>query len=116
MFYFTKNFERQKLRFQKAKNNCNADADADVNADADAEMIVRALLHSRVTDIEGILWITNCKKIFHIWFCIGTRKVENEYVTCRNHKTWNKMCSSTVAQTKSTLMSFKTHPVICTGD
>ena len=55
MFYFTKNFERQKLRFQKAKNNCNADADADVNADADAEMIVRALLHSRVTDIEGIL-------------------------------------------------------------
>ena len=55
MFYFTKNFERQKLRLRKAKNNYNADVDADVNADADAEMIVRALSHPRVADIEGIL-------------------------------------------------------------
>ena len=38
MFYFTRNFERQKLRLLKAKKNYIADADADVNADADVEM------------------------------------------------------------------------------
>ena len=38
MFYLTRNFERQKLRLQKAKKIYNADADADVNANADAEM------------------------------------------------------------------------------
>ena len=38
MFYLTRNFERQKLRLQKAKKIYNADADADVNVNADAEM------------------------------------------------------------------------------
>ena len=37
MFYFTRNFERQKLTLQKEKKY-NANADADVNADVDAEM------------------------------------------------------------------------------
>ena len=38
MFYFTRNFERQKLRLQKGKKIYNADANADVNADADADI------------------------------------------------------------------------------
>ena len=38
MFYFTKKFERQKLRFRKFKKIYNADAGADVNVDADAEI------------------------------------------------------------------------------
>ena len=37
MFYFTRNFERQKLRLQKEKKY-NAIADAEVNADVGAEM------------------------------------------------------------------------------
>ena len=35
MFYFTRNFERQKSRLRKAKKIYSADADADVNADAE---------------------------------------------------------------------------------
>ena len=40
MFYFSRNFERQKLRLWKAKKKYNADPDAhaDINANADAEM------------------------------------------------------------------------------
>ena len=38
MFYFTRNFERQKLRLQKVKKIYNTDADVHVTADADAEM------------------------------------------------------------------------------
>ena len=31
MFYFTRNFENQKIRFRKTKKNYNADVDADDN-------------------------------------------------------------------------------------
>ena len=38
MFYFTRNFERQRLRLQKTKEFYNGDAN--VNVDADAEMLM----------------------------------------------------------------------------
>ena len=38
MFYFTRNFKRQKLRLQKAKKIYNADTDVNANADANAKI------------------------------------------------------------------------------
>ena len=34
MFYFTRNFENQKIRYRKTKKNYNADADADDNVNS----------------------------------------------------------------------------------
>ena len=44
MFYFTRNFEMQKLRLRKAKKIHNAD----VNADADAEMPMPRFPNSQI--------------------------------------------------------------------
>ena len=68
--------------------------------------------------IEEIPWIISCKKIFHVRRWIGTRKIVyeiNKYVKYGNDKTWDND-GAVDSQTKSRVISFKTHPVICTGD
>ena len=52
MFYFTRNLERQKLRFQKERENYNVDADANVNANADAEMPIPRFPNSPIFYFE----------------------------------------------------------------